>query len=456
MGEHAHVDLSITLLFAGVLAAMIATLALEEKLRAKKSLITGVFAVFALVLGSHHGILPVGPVVNVFGEALTLPVYVPGVDWEVIAIIVGSSLFVEASARSGLFTWLAIKVTKLSRGNPRALMTYYGVMTVVFSALLNNVTAMIIVGSLTAVSLKKLQRSELMLGFLLVEGLLTNVGGLLTLISSVPNIIVGNAAGIVFMKFVFVAAPYVVAATVATILLGNLLFKISAPATGEARERAQAQVEAFDERDGIHSQGFFLFSAAMTLAFVVCIAITPSFELTRNLGMGYVAMAFGVGMLIAFRGKVDMFYREVDWDLIFFFVFLFVIINVMEHAQVLGMLGKGVDSLWALGEKGATGCLLLGSAVASAVTDNIPLAAMLAKTLKALDLPSTHAAWWAVIFGSNLGGNLTPIGSASTVVAVTVMNKHGLSMNFARFVVLALPFAVMQILLATAYVLFTL
>ena len=131
---------------------------------------------------------------HVDGHRLSTPVYIPGVDWSVIAIILGSSLFVDVTSKSGLFTWIAIKVTKASGGDPRRLLFFYGVMTVVFSAVLNNVTAMIIVGSLTAVSLDKLKQNKLLLGFLLIEGLLTNVGGLLTLISSVPNIIVGNSS----------------------------------------------------------------------------------------------------------------------------------------------------------------------------------------------------------------------------------------------------------------------
>jgi Na+/H+ antiporter NhaD/arsenite permease-like protein len=87
------------------------------------------------------------------------------------------------------------------------------------------------------------------------------------------------------------------------------------------------------------------------------------------------------------------------------------------------------------------------------VTDNIPLSAMLAKILQARGIASTDPLWWTVVFGANLGGNLTPIGSASTLVAVTIIHKNNLSMSFARFVKTALPFAAMHITLATVYVL---
>ncbi|MCB1719679.1 MAG: hypothetical protein KDK05_31470, partial [Candidatus Competibacteraceae bacterium] len=102
-----------------------------------------------------------------------------------------------------------------------------------------------------------------------------------------------------------------------------------------------------------------------------------------------------------------------------------------------------------------TGLLLAVSAVASSVTDNIPLAAMLAKILAASGTPTESSLWWSVIFGANLGGNLTPIGSASTLVAVTIMHKHNLNLSFGGFVVKAFPFAIMHIVLAIAYVLLT-
>ena len=451
---HAHdVSLGTTLVFAAVLVALILSLALEEKLHAKKSLIVGVFAVISLLLGAAMGLLPFGPMVNVFGESIAMPVYIPAIDWGVIAIILGSSLFVDVTSRSGLFTWIAIKLTKLSAGDPLKLLWLYGAMTVVFSAVLNNVTAMIIVGSLTAVSLDKLGRRDKLLAFLLVEGLLTNVGGLLTLISSVPNIIVGTAADISFVRFFVVAAPYVLVATALTLWLGARWNGIFSLESDEEKSEAAGLVAGFDERDGIESEGFLWFAGAMTVLFILVIATTSVLPWVSELGMGFVALSFAVIMLIRFKAEVDHFYDAVDWDLLGFFAGLFVVIHVMEHAQVLALIGKGLAWVIGLGDVAGTGVLLVASAGFSSVTDNIPLAAMLAKILGGLGTSSDSPLWWSVVFGANLGGNLTPIGSASTLVAVTIMHKHKLDMSFARFVRTASPYAVAQLTLATLYVL---
>jgi len=504
-----EVSPSTTLLFAALLVGLIVCLALEETLHAKKSVIAGVFAIICLLLGAICGILPfdnvvigshemkqIGevhgdyvldtdtekqpyhvdidadsksehdtPEVHVGGERLEMPVYIPGINWGVIAIILGSSLFVDATSKSGLFTWIAIKVTKASGGDPLRLLYSYGMMTVVFSAVLNNVTAMIIVGSLTAVSLDKLNRKDKLLGFLLIEGLLTNVGGLLTLISSVPNIIVGTTAEISFAAFFLKASPYVVVSTVLTLWMGAKLFGVKNLATTEDRETAKQLVASFDETDGIESWSLFWFGTAMLVLFITCIAtasILPGD--IKHLGMGFIALMFAGVMLIRYKSDVDSFYRAVDWDLLGFFMALFVVIYVMEHAMVLNSIGSLLQRvLFDIKQIPANPLdatvLLIGSAAFSSVTDNIPLAAMLSSILSDLGAPNASGGetetglWWSVIFGANLGGNLTPIGSASTLVAVTIIHKHKLPLSFMAFVKVAFPYAVAHIGLAVLYVL---
>ncbi|NIT67477.1 MAG: hypothetical protein GWM93_12490, partial [Gemmatimonadetes bacterium] len=187
--------------------------------------------------------------------------------------------------------------------------------------------------------------------------------------------------------------------------------------------------------------------------FIIAIATTSILPYVDGLGMGFVAISFGVIMLVRFKSKVDSFYKALDWDLLLFFIFLFEVINVMEHAEVLAVIGHGLGALVGLGEKPGEASILVSSAAFSAVTDNIPLAAMLSKILAGLDTPGDSGLWWAVIFGANLGGNLTPIGSASTVVAVTLMHKYEVPLSFGGFVKKAFPYAVIQLIVAVAYVL---
>jgi Na+/H+ antiporter NhaD/arsenite permease-like protein len=448
-----EVSIGVTLFFAGLLVAMILCLAFEEKLNAKKSVIVGSFAVALLLLSAGLGLLPFSAMdLHVGDTDIHLPVYIPAIDWGVIFIILGSSLFVDVTAKSGLFTWIALRLTKASKGDPFILLIAYGSMTVVFSAVLNNVTAMIIVGSLTGVSLRRLGVTDKLLGFLLIEALLTNVGGLLTLISSVPNIIVGNAAGISFATFFVKAAPYVTVATAITIWMGAKIFGIRRLAGAEEQLEAARLVAGFDENDGIDSLLRFWVSGVSLVVFIAVIASASIPDTILNdLGMGYVAISFAIFALLQHKATVDRFYREIDWDLLAFFAALFIVINVMEHARVLHELGRLLAPILNLGETAGPAVLLVTSAAASSVTDNIPLAAMLAKILGGLDLSADSPYWWAVIFGANLGGNITPIGSASTLVAVTIIHKSEIKLSFTDFVKRAVPFAAVQLGIAVGY-----
>lgn len=444
----------VTGLFAVLLVAMIAALALEEKLHAKKSIIVGTFAGICLILATILQLLHFGMVELPDHHQISLPIYIPSIDWGVITIILGASLFVEVTSRSGVFTWMAISLTRRSGGDPWRLLVFYGLLTVLFSAVLNNVTAMIIIGSLTTVSLKKLHRTELMLGFLITEGLLTNVGGLLTLISSVPNIIVGKTAGISFAGFFFMALPYVAIATGVTLFMARWKFGISGLKTDQEKEEAQRMVDSFDPNESIASQRFFWFSVASLVLFIGGLAGQSALPWGLDkLEMGFVALFFAGVVLLAYRSEVDKFYSAVDWDLLAFFASLFVVIHIMEHAQVLGLIGKGIAGLLAMPDPVDSIILLSSSAAASSVTDNIPLTAMLAQILDSMGTQPDSPYWWCVIFGANLGGNITPIGSASTVVAMTIIHRQKLQLTFGGFVKQAVPFAIVQIALATVYVL---
>ncbi len=446
---------SITYVFAALLAAMVFTLAIEEKIHAKKSMIVGLYAVIALLLAAAFDILPDPHAVLSTGQSVHMPVYIPGIEWEVIAIILGSGLFIDVVSKSGIFTWTAILLTKKSLGDPLKLLIYYSAITVIFSAVLNNVAAMMIVGSLTMVSLEKLNRKELLLGFLLTEGLLTNIGGLLTLISSVPNIILGNMAEIGYVEFFTKAAPYTVVATVLTVYMAVRIFGIKGLESDEDKAAAAELVATFDETDGIESSAFFNFSWALLGIFILVIATTsvlPWVGGDHGLGMGYVAVSFALIALIRYKHEIDKNFAAVDWDLLAFFTFLFVVIDTMKYAGVLDLIGGGIAELLALPDAAAGASLLWSSAIASSVTDNVPLAAVMGNILKGME-STPDFQWWATIFGTNLGGNFTPIGSASTVVAVAIIHRAKLPLSFTVFVKTAAPFAVAQLILATGYVL---
>ncbi|MHC4956253.1 MAG: ArsB/NhaD family transporter [Planctomycetota bacterium] len=412
----------ITWFFALLLVATLLGLAFEVLPKAVLSLVVagiGLFAAVAFGVHFHHA---------EGGHFVPAPVNL--IEWPTLGVIIGSSIFVEIAARSGIFTWSAIRLLKASKGDPWRLLLLLGVLTLLFSAFLNNVTAMIIVGSLTVVACQRLEWDAK--PFLLVEAFLTNVGGLLTIISSLPNIILGNKAGITFLNFFLIAAPYCVIASAVTLLLARKLFGIRPAADPEAERR----VMEFDEWETVKDRGFFKAAWFVTGGVVLGFALQSYVPVLRSeeLGLQFVAFAGATVMLLLRPKLVDEALRKVEWSLVVFFVGLFIVIGICGHEDVgvLRVLGKGVS--WLIDNTGpfASAILVWVTGILSGLTDNVPLAAMLAQMFD----PATTSpdVWWAAIIGGNLGGNITPIGSAAVVVGVTLMKREGIKITFTGFI----------------------
>ena len=164
------------------------------------------------------------------------------------------------------------------------------------------------------------------------------MGGLLTLIVLVPNIIVGTAANISFVTFFVVAAPYVVVAAAITIYIGSRQFKINALSTQDERDEAVRSIAEFDETDGIESPRFFRFSAVMTGLFIIVIAMTFVLPWVKELGMSFVALSFAVIMLIRYKSGSRPFLPRCRLGPTRLFRSV-ICCDVMEHARVLALIG---------------------------------------------------------------------------------------------------------------------
>jgi Na+/H+ antiporter NhaD/arsenite permease-like protein len=340
---------------------------------------------------------------------------------------------------------------KLSRGDPRLLLISFAILTVIFSAFLNNVTAMIIIGSLTIVACRKLELDAM--PFLLTEGIFTNIGGLLTLISSVPNIIVGTEANISYVTFLVVSGPYCVLASVATIFMVTRVFKIKSLESDVAKQAAQKQVDRFDPWETVKDKKLFYISTGVLAAIVLAFAFHSQIPVISKMGLEVVAFIGATAMLVIYPTDVEEVLDGVEWSLIFFFVGLFMLLGVMEHSGVLKLIGSWLEGPLGSGDIVGPAALIWAASILSGLTDNIPLAAVLAKVLTSFgdNIEYMNTLWWALIFGAGLGGNLTPIGSASTVVAISIMKREGKSITFLGYVKIAAPIVFMQVSLATVY-----
>jgi Na+/H+ antiporter NhaD/arsenite permease-like protein len=432
--------------FAGILALTLILLATEK---IHKTVLVLLSAGLCLFLADYWHYFPH------VTSGHHMPVYIKMIEWEVVGIVIGATVFVEIAARSGIFTYISVKMLKASKGDPFKLLIYFSILTAVFSAFLDNITAMIIIGSLTVVGCRKLDLDPR--PFLITEGIMTNVGGLLTLISSIPNIIIGKTAGIGYASFVLVTTPYVAIATAATMWVARKQFsKTIRPLQNDAaRQHNLELVQAFDEWETVKDRRFFYTSGAAVLLVILAFAFKNQIPILRNFGIEVVAMGAAVIMMLLHANDVEEDLDHVEWSLVFFFVGLFTVIGVMAEAGVLSMIGGWLEALTK--SEGAGNVILMWlTAAFSSITDNIPLAAMLAKIFGSTPeavASVDNARWWAIVFGANLGGNITPIGSASTVVACTILKKHDMKVGFIEFVKIGGLFALVQLVIASGYIL---
>jgi Na+/H+ antiporter NhaD/arsenite permease-like protein len=369
-----------------------------------------------------------------------------GVDWNVIFLLLGMMIIVGVLKQTGLFEYLAIWAAKRARGRPFAIMAMLCTITAVASALLDNVTTVLLVAPVTLLVCDRIGvRPE---GFLIAEVMASNIGGTATLIGDPPNIIIASRADLSFNDFLANLAPFIVVAFVVFLLLARWLFRRSFTYDPE---RAEAVME-IDERRAIRDP------ALLRRSLAVLGLVMIGFVLHSALGLEPSLVALlGAGLLVVVSGTATADYlAEVEWPTLVFFMGLFVMVGGLVNVGVIGSLGEA--AIDAVGDNylvAATG-LLFGSAVLSAIVDNIPYVATISPLVRDLVEASGGAAgaqalWWALALGADLGGNATAVGASANVVVLGIAERSGYPISFWRFTRYGLVVTAVTVALAWPY-----
>ncbi len=382
---------------------------------------------------------------------------IAGIDFNTIGLLVGMMIIVSITRKSGVFEYLAIWSAKIVKANPAGILAMLAVVTACASALLDNVTTVLLVVPVTLVITEALKVTPY--PFLFSQIIASNIGGTATLVGDPPNILIGGQVGLSFNDFFLNLAPVVVIVLVVHVISIHFIWgrRITAPA--ELRER----VMEFDEKSVITDPRLLKF-ASLVLALVI-----GSFMLARqlNLESGTIGMA-GAALLLLFDniGKsaeeqsenVVKVFNEVEWVTIFFFVGLFILVSGIEHAGVLKLLA---DKLLALtgGDLTITGVSILGaSAVFSAVVDNIPFVATMIPLIKAMaptfgGPDALMPLWWGLSLGACFGGNGTLIGASANLTVAGIAERNGVPFRFMTFTKLAFPMMLVHVAIANVFLL---
>ena len=397
-----------------------------------------------------------GAGVMVASGVLTQEEAIRGIDFNTIALLTGMMMLVAIARRCGMFEYLAVWAAKKGRAQPWAILAMLSVVTAVLSALLDNVTTVLLVAPVTLEIARYLEAPPY--PFLFAEVFASNIGGTATLIGDPPNIIIGSAANLSFNDFVVNLTPCIVVVMAVQLVATHLIWGRRMHASPEAR----ARVMALDARELIVDPPL------MRMSLVVIAGVIAAFVSAGHLKLqpGTIAL-FGAAVLMLLHNlehhrarekqavRVTETFNEVDWITIFFFLGLFVIVHGIDHAGVLDLAAHQLLQLTG-GDPATTAIAILwGSAILSAIVDNIPFVAAMIPLIRDLGphlggpeqlLPL----WWALSLGACLGGNGTLIGASANLTVAGIAERNGVEFRFTTFMKHA--FGLMLISVAISHV----
>lgn len=370
-----------------------------------------------------------------------------GVDWNVVFLLLGMMIIVGVLRQTGVFEYLAIVTAKRARGRPFVVMASLMVLTAVASALLDNVTTVLLVAPVTLLVCDQIDADPV--PFLIAEALASNIGGTATLVGDPPNIIIASRSGLTFNDFLLNLAPVVVVLLVITIGLCRWMFRrqLGGPVVGVDA------LMGLDEREAITDVRLLVKSLVVLTAVVVAFVGHSFLGLEPSL----VAL-LGAGALVAVsRLEPSEYLGEVEWPTLVFFAGLFIMVGGLVETGIISSLAERATE--AIGQRYflASSVILLASGALSGIVDNIPYVATMAPLVQDLvqaghGAPQADAAWWSLALGADLGGNATAVGASANVVVIGIAARNGHPISFWTFTKYGLVVAATTILVAWAYV----
>ncbi|HEY4163896.1 MAG TPA: ArsB/NhaD family transporter [Dongiaceae bacterium] len=380
-----------------------------------------------------------------------------GIDFNTLALLAGMMMIVAIARRSGVFQFVAIVAAQSCRASPAGVLALLAIVTAGFSALLDNVTTVLLVAPVTLVICRELKVAPY--PFLFSEIFASNIGGTATLIGDPPNIIIGSAAHLSFTDFLLELTPVVLVVLALHCLAMHLIWGRKLQASVEARGR----VMSLGRRAAISD------ARLLKQSVTVIVLVVAAFILARQIHLeaGTIAL-FGAAILLALdnfgrsvehqHARLIETFNEVEWITIFFFVGLFIVVAGVDHAGLLRLFaGKLVA--WTSGDlKSLTLAILWASALLSAFIDNIPFVATMIPVIKSMapQLGGDQAIqplWWALSLGACFGGNGTLIGASANLTIAGIGERAGVKFRFMGFLKLALPLMLLSIVVSHLYLL---
>ena len=337
------------------------------------------------------------------------------IDFNTLGLLLGMMILVAMLEPTGFFEYLAVRAARASRGRPLRLFVLLGSITTVLSMFLDNVTTVVLIAPVTILISEILGVSPI--PYLVTEALLSNTGGVATLVGDPPNVLIGSAAGLSFTDFLIYSLPIVMVAWAGALVLLQYLFKKE---LSEPPRTARAVMELNPAETLNHPR-----TARRILIVLVAAILLFFLHHLLHLAPSFVALGAAAAALVWVQPDLTEVLKRVEWSVLIFFAALFVMVGGLEAAGVLESivgLFAGASSIQPV----LFGVMLIWIVAAlSAVVDNVPITIALIPVIRGLGENGMDIAplWWALAFGAGFGGNGTIIGSTANIIVATLSEK---------------------------------
>jgi Na+/H+ antiporter NhaD/arsenite permease-like protein len=371
------------------------------------------------------------------------------VDFEVIFLVLGMMIIVGTIERTGIFQWTAYQAYRIAQGRLWLLVIILMVLTSVASALLDNVTTMLLVAPITLQIALTLRVNPLAL--LIPEMLASNVGGITTLIGTPNNILIGSYAGLGFNDFLRNLTPGVLMVQAALTLYVLWIFRKSY--RGDNGSDSESLLALLKEHARITEPGILRKAGAVFLVTLMLFIFGEQVHLTPAV----TAMIGGSITLVVVRADVEEILRVVDWTTLLFFIALFMVVGALQEVGLIGLIGSGIHNLVGENLVAATLVTIWGSAMLCLLIPTVPLTAALLPVVgflsRTIPTADNNVLYYSLSMGSALGANSSLIGATNNMITAGIAQRAGFPITFRTFVKVGFPAALVTLVVGTLWIL---
>ena len=369
------------------------------------------------------------------------------IDFNVIGLLMGMMVFAAMLEISGFFEFLAVKATKLSKGDPWMLIVYLGTFTTLISVVIDNVTAIILIAPITIKICDKIKISAI--PPLIAEAILSDTGGVATLVGDPPNVMIASATGFTFNSFIEHLTPLTFFAWVITLGYMRYYYRDWI----KTKPKHVEDVLAENEWDMIRDRTMMNRTLMALAGTIVLFSLHELLHL--DLEISAIALGgAGLAMMLCLP-EVNEVIERIEWPALIFFGGLFVMVGGLEHMGHLEAIAFWIFDNFADDPVMLAVMVIWVSAFSSAIVDNIPFcAAMIPVIYKLGELSeeiNTVPLFWALAMGCGFGGNATPIGSSANVMTISISERGGHKITTAEWMRVGLPVMLITCVVATIF-----